>query len=78
MSILVVGSIVLDFVAVADRLPRLNETVVTMEALSLASAAGALACLGLGVQSSLPNRDQIFEYSQTINSGMRLGAELAV
>ena len=29
MSILVVGSIVLDFVAVADRLPRVNETVVT-------------------------------------------------
>ena len=49
-----------------------------MEALRLASAAGALTCLGLGVQSSLPNRDQIFEYSKTINSGMRLGAELAV
>ena len=29
MSILVVGSIVLDFVAVADRLPKVNETVLT-------------------------------------------------
>ena len=67
-KILVIGSVNMDLVARGDHIPAPGENVRgtdLVEAVRTANAAGALACLALGAQPSMPTAARLAAFLES-------------